>query len=107
MCLRQKRQMNGTILYRLMFPMNKRNPDLDGNVIKLSSFKQKVTLPELHKREKEGLFLSKLCYQKDYKGDTSNARYNNDEFIQYTSECFWYSMRFEDSHIEWENFTNH
>ena len=77
------------------------------NVIKLSSFKQKVTLPELYKREKGGLFLSDLCYQKDYKGDTSNARYNNDEFIQYTSECFWYSMRFEDSHIEWENFTNH
>ena len=64
------------------------------NVIKLSSFKQKVTLPELYKREKGGLFLSKLCYQKDYKGDTSNARYNNDEFIQYTSECFWYPMRY-------------
>lgn len=32
------------------------------NVIKLSSFKQKVTLPELHKREKGGLFLSDLCY---------------------------------------------
>ena len=36
------------------------------NVIKLSSFKQKVTLPELYKREKGGLFLSDLCYQKDY-----------------------------------------
>lgn len=58
------------------------------NVIKLSSFKQKVTLPELHKREKGGLFLSDLCYQKDYQGNTSDARYNNDEFIQYASECF-------------------
>lgn len=92
--MEQKRQMNGTILYRLMFPMNKRNPDLDGNVIKLSSFKQKVTLPELHKREKGGLFLSDLCYQKDYQGDTFDARYKNDEFIQYVSECFWHFMRY-------------
>jgi len=43
------------------------------NVIKISSFKQKVTLPELYKREKGGLFLSDLCYQKDYQGDTSDA----------------------------------
>lgn len=46
--------------------------------------------------------LSDLYYQKDYKSDTSDARYNNDEFIQYISERFWYSMQFEDSHIEWK-----
>ena len=56
---------------------------------------------KLYKREKGGVFLSDLCYQKDYKGDTSDARYNNDEFIQYTSKCFWYSIQFEDSHMEW------
>ena len=71
------------------------------NVIKLSSFKQKSNPPRtLQKRKKGGLLLSDLCYQKNYQGDTSDARYNNDEFIQYTSECFWYPMRFEDSHIE-------
>lgn len=35
-------------------------------VIKISYFKQKVTLPGLYKRERGGLFLFDLCYQKDY-----------------------------------------
>lgn len=58
--------------YMLLRSIRKRKtPSQLSNVIKLSSFKeQKVTLPELYKREKVGLFLFDLCYQKDYKGDT-------------------------------------
>lgn len=35
----------------------KNRQDFTPNVIKLSSFNQRITLPELYKREKGGLFL--------------------------------------------------